>query len=66
MPATTMFESNRTLFNFEGMHAELASPDEIANGIRVARQVFAGNLADIRGHGCGSSYGGEARSLIPS
>ncbi|MBM4201053.1 MAG: hypothetical protein FJ189_07190 [Gammaproteobacteria bacterium] len=37
MPAT---------ISIEGQHAHLASADEIADGIRVAREVFARNQAD--------------------
>jgi len=46
MPATMSIESTRAVFAIEGKHAELASPEEIANGIRVAKEVFARNEAD--------------------
>lgn len=35
-----------TTFSIEGKHAELASKEEIADGIRVANEVFVRNDAD--------------------
>ncbi|MDD5034588.1 MAG: hypothetical protein PHE55_07490 [Methylococcaceae bacterium] len=34
------------IISIEGKHASLASQEEIADGIRVAREVFARNQAD--------------------
>ena len=46
MPATMSIETKQAIFSIEGKHAELASPDQIADGIRVAKEVFALNNAD--------------------
>jgi hypothetical protein len=46
MPATMTIASERAVFSIEGKHAELASPDQIADGIRAAKEVFALNNAD--------------------
>lgn len=46
MSAIMTIESGQAVFGIEGKHAELASSDEIADGIRVAKEVFALNDAD--------------------
>jgi hypothetical protein len=46
MPATMSIETKQAMFSIEGKHAELASPEDIANGVRAAREVFARNGAD--------------------
>jgi hypothetical protein len=46
MPATMSIERTRAVFSIEGKHAELASAEEITDGIRVAKEVFARNEAD--------------------
>ncbi len=46
MPATMTIETSQALFGFEGTHAELISPTDEADGIRVAKEVFARNDAD--------------------
>ena len=46
MPATMTKEKGETVFGVEGKHAELVSKDELANGIRVAKEIFAKNNVD--------------------
>ncbi len=46
MRATMTIESGQAVFSIEGRHVELASRDEIADGIRAAREVFAHNQVD--------------------
>jgi hypothetical protein len=50
MPAIMTIDNTETtqtaVFGIEGNHAELASAEEIAEGVRVAKEVFEKNSAD--------------------
>lgn len=46
MPATMTIANEQTVFSFEGKHAEMISPDIAAEGIRIAKEIFARNEAD--------------------